>query len=151
MNKINEEQYNFTHQEIEIIKRFNNEIIKKYIDKYKKVKLSNITDEMESNFLNSVDQFILTNFPDEEQKPENGNISKESIPLKNEETENEIINNLIESSNEQLEKKFDFSLNIFYIKFKLVVIIINLINFIQMTIFVSEIEKFFYYFNLFIF
>ena len=66
---------------------------------------------MESNFLNSVGQFILTNFPDEEQKPENGNISKESIPLKNEETENEIINNLIESSNEQLEKKFDLPLN----------------------------------------
>ena len=112
LNKINEEQYNFTPQEIEIIKRFNNEIIKKYIGKYKNVKFGNITDEMESNFLNSIGQFILTNFPDEEQKPENGNISKESIPRKNEETENEIINNLIESSNEQLEKKFDLSLNI---------------------------------------
>ena len=112
LNKINQEQYNFTYQELDKIKRFNDEIIQYYIKKYKNVKVGDITEEMETNFLNSVNQFISVNFPDEEQKPENGNISKDSIPLKNEETENEIINDLIESSNEQIGKKFDLSLNI---------------------------------------
>ena len=86
LNKINQEQYNFTYQELDIIKRFNDEIIQNYINKYKNIKVGDITEEMETNFLNSVNQFISVNFPDEEQKPENGNISKDSIPLKNEET-----------------------------------------------------------------
>ena len=92
------EIYDFTPQEIDILNRFDSNVIDNYLNKYKNFETDSITEEMETSFKRDVKKFISLNFYDEENNIENNKF--ESIPLLSEDDEKEdIINNHINNYN----------------------------------------------------
>ena len=73
------EIYVFTPQEIDILNRFDSDIIDNYLNKYKNFKINSIKEETETSFKRDVKKFISLNFYDEENNIENNKFELESI------------------------------------------------------------------------
>jgi hypothetical protein len=107
------EIYDFTPQEIDILNRFDSNVIDNYLNKYKNFETDSITEEMETSFKRDVKKFISLNFYDEENNIENNKFVLESIPLLSEEDEKEdIMLDINEPKKMEKNIKFNFPLNI---------------------------------------
>jgi len=111
------EVYDLSFKELDIIKKFNKNIVIPYTNKYKNFKNEEINDNMEDDFANNFQKFILRNFSNT-QELDNYDSINDSTPLKNEEMGEEIMTDIIESRENEKENKNDFHLNIKGIKEK---------------------------------
>ena len=112
LNKNMNEVYDFTPEELNILKRFNEEIVVPNINKYKNFKTKDFNQEMKDNFKKSINEFTLRNFSGIYKKEDNIISNEEEIPLKNEEMEEEINYNLFGPIDTKKGKKIDMHLNI---------------------------------------
>ena len=107
------EIYVFTPQEIDILNRFDSDIIDNYLNKYKNFKINCIKEETETSFKRDVKKFISLNFYDEENNIENNKFELESIPILSEDDEKEdIMLDINEPKKKEKNIKFEFPLNI---------------------------------------
>ena len=108
LNQRDNEVYDLTPMELDILKRFKKDIVMPYINKYKNFKDEDINENMKQDFINSINQFILRNFSGT-QELENNDSNNETIPLKNEEMGEEIIYDIIdprENDNDNENKNY---------------------------------------------
>ena len=117
LNQKDNEVYDLSLKELDIIKKFNKYIVIPYTNKYKNFKNEEINDNLEDDFANNFQKFILRNFSNT-QELDNYDSINESTPFKNEEMGEEIMTDIIESRENEKENKNDFHLNIEGIKEK---------------------------------
>ena len=115
LNQKDNEVYDLTPKELDILKRFNKYIVVPYINKYKNFKDEDFSENMKQDFVNSVNQFILSNFS-HTQELDNYDSIEEVIPLKKEEIGEEIMYDIIEPRENDNENKSDLHLKIKGIK-----------------------------------
>ena len=89
LNKNNDDIYNLTSKELDILKIFKEGIVMKYINKYKNYKINDINKEMENDFIKELNAFALKYFSDFEKSVHIHQPVEEAVPLKNEEIEKE--------------------------------------------------------------
>ena len=115
LNQKDNEVYDLSPKELDILKRFNKYIVVPYINKYKNFKDEDFNEDMGQEFINNVNKFILRNFSDTQELDNNDSI-EEAIPLKKEEMGEEIMYDIIEPRENDNENKNDLHLNIKGIK-----------------------------------
>ena len=112
LNRNNNDIYDLTPKELDILKIFKEGLIMKYINKYKNYSTNDIDKEMENDFIKELNAFALKYFSDFEKRMKNYKSNEEEIPLKNEEIEEEIIDYITQQNLEKNESKIDIHLNI---------------------------------------
>lgn len=108
INQHYNEVYNLNSKELDILKRFKEDIVMNYIKKYKNYKTKDITKEISKNFKDTVNNFVKRNFSPEgkeDKKNENINFTEETIPLKKDEIEDDIMIDIIEPFQKKNDKK----------------------------------------------